>query len=207
MSDNSYPSKDEATDILSWAYDQNPGPWTEHCKYSAIAAEAIAYKCGMNAEKAYVLSLLHDIGYHAYRNFKGKTCHIYSGYELMIEKEYTDVARICLTHSFPYKDFRAYFGTDMTCSAEEKEFISSFLSDIEYDDYDKLIQLCDCLSTTQGICIVEKRLISGVMKGTYNEFIYKNWCGYLELKEYFDDKCNMNINNLFYEAICTDIFG
>ena len=207
MSNTLYPSKDEATLILSWANEQNPGPWINHCKFSAIAAETIALKCGMDVEKSYVFGLLHDIGYFAYRDFKGDTCHIYSGYTLMMDKGYNEVARICLTHSFPYKDFRAYLGTDMTCSDNEKDFVSTFLSEIEYDDYDRLVQLCDCLSTTQGICIVEKRLISAVMKGTYNEFIYKNWCSFLELKEYFDKKCNMNINNLFYDDICKDIFS
>jgi putative nucleotidyltransferase with HDIG domain len=206
MSDNLYPTKEEADSILLWANEQNPGPWIDHCKFTALAAESIALKCNMDTEKSYVLGLLHDIGYHAYRNFIGKTCHIYSGYELMIEKEYDDVARICLTHSFPYKDFRAYIGTDMTCNKTAKDFISAFLYKIEYDDYDRLIQLCDCLSTTQGICIMEKRLISAVMKGTYNEFIYRNWGAYLELKSYFDKKCNMNINNIFYDEICSDIF-
>ena len=206
MKNNLYPSKDEAISILAWANEQNPGAWIDHCKYSAIAAESIAIKCGMDTDKSYVFSLLHDIGYYLYKNFKGETCHIYSGYTLMTDKGFNDVARICLTHSFPYKDFRAYFGTDMTCSDNEKEFISKFLYEIEYDDYDKLIQLCDCLSTAKGICIIEKRLIGGVMKGIYNEFIFKNWCNYLELKEYFDKKCDMNINNLFYDDICKDIF-
>ena len=206
MSNKSFPSTNEAEQILTWAHKQNPTPWTSHCKNVAAAAETIASNCGMNANKAYVMGLLHDIGYHAYRDFKGKTCHIYIGYEWMMDKGFADVAKICLTHSFPYKDFRAYSGTDMNCTDDEKAFISAFLSDAIYDDYDKLIQLCDCLGTAQGICIVEKRLIANVMKGTYSEFIFKNWCAYLELKSYFDKKCNMNINKLFYDEISADIY-
>ena len=207
MSNKLFPSKDEAELILAWAHEQNPTPWTLHCKNAAIAAESIALKCDLDTNKAFVMGLLHDIGYHAYRNFKGETCHIYTGYELMMEKGYDEVAGICLTHSFPYKDFRAYSGTDMNCNDEEKSFISTFLSEAEYDDYDRLIQLCDCLGTAQGICIVEKRLIANVMKGTYNEFIHKNWGAYLDIKKYFDKKCNMNINNLFYDEINDDIYG
>ena len=207
MSNKSFPSKEKAEQILAWAHEQNPTPWASHCKNVATAAKTIASNCGMDANKAYVMGLLHDIGYHAYMDFKGKTCHIYLGYELMMDKGFTDVAKICLTHSFPYKDFRAYSGTDMNCTDDEKVFISAFLSETVYDDYDRLIQLCDCLGTAQGICIVEKRLIANVMKGTYNEFIFQNWCAYLELKSYFDKKCNMNINRLFYDEISADIFG
>ena len=206
MSDKLFPSKHEADQILAWAHEQNPTPWTFHCKNVAVAAESIASKCGMDSNRAYAMGLLHDIGYHAYRNFKGETCHIYIGYKLMMEKGYDEVAKICLTHSFPYKDFRAYSGTDMNCSEEEKEFITAFLSEIDYDDYDRLIQLCDCLGSIQGICIVEKRLTANVMKGTYNEFMLKNWGAYLDLKCYFDGKCNMNIYNLFYDEINDDIF-
>jgi HD superfamily phosphodiesterase len=100
-----FPTKEEAENILLWAFDLNPGPWADHCRSVAKAAEIIALNCGLNPEKAYVFGLFHDIGYYGYKNGKGTTCHIYFGYQLMIDKGYEEIAKICLSHSFPIQDF------------------------------------------------------------------------------------------------------
>jgi len=203
-----YPSRKESENILIWANEKNPGAWVEHCKATARAAETIALKCGLDPEKAYVLGLLHDIGYYGYKNGIGTTCHIYFGYKLMIEKGYDAVAKICLTHSFPAaQDINTYSGSDMFCNNDERTFISSFLLKLVYDDYDKLIQLCDCLGTAQGITTLEKRNLEGVMRKGFNENTIKNWTSYFEQKDYFDKKCGMNIYNLFYDEIKSSIFG
>jgi len=202
-----FPSREEAETIFLWAYEKNPEPWAEHCKVVARAAEKIASKSGLNPEKAYILGLFHDIGYCFYKNGRGSTCHIYSGYRLMMEKGYTEIAKICLSHSFPLKDIRAYGGSDMNCSEDEKLFISSFLSEAIYDDYDKLIQLCDCYGTAQGIISMEKRMLDVVMRHGFNELTVKKWEMYFGIKDYFDKKCGMNINSLFYDEIKASIFG
>lgn len=55
------------------------------------------------------------------------------------------MARVCLTHSFPVKDIEADIGKkDITI--KEYEFLKKYLESIEYDDYDKLIILCDALA-------------------------------------------------------------
>ncbi|MCL2360804.1 MAG: HD domain-containing protein [Defluviitaleaceae bacterium] len=200
-----YPTKDEANMILQWASVQNPGPWINHCKHVAKVAETIAHTCGLDTERAYVSGLLHDIGYYAYRDGKGETCHIYSGYEIMAKKGYPLISRICLTHSFAYQDFNAYGGSDMTCSEDEKIFISEFIASTAYDDYDRLIQLCDCLASAQGICIMEKRMLNVVMRHGFNDFTLKRWESQLALKKYFDDICG-NIYKLFYDELLIDIF-
>ena len=76
-----YPSREEAEKLLSWGSGQSPGPWANHCRVTARAAETIADKCGLDADKAYVSGLLHDTGYYIYRNGKGEKDHIFSGYE------------------------------------------------------------------------------------------------------------------------------
>jgi len=205
---NLMPSREKAENILLWANEKNPGLWIGHCKATAIAAETIALKGGLDPEKAYILGLLHDIGYHGYENGKGTTCHIYFGYDLMMEKGYETVAKICLTHSFPaVQDINTYSGFDMYCSNDEKAFISSFLLETIYDDYDKLIQLCDCLGTPHGITTIEKRNVEGVMRKGFNVNTLKNWTSYFEQKDYFDEKCGINIYNLFYDEIKSSIFG
>ena len=204
---NNFPSREEAATLFLWAYEKNPEPWAEHCKAVARAAETIALKCGLNPEKAYILGLFHDIGYYGYKNGKGKTCHIYIGYKLLKEKGYEDMARICLTHSFPLKDIRAYGGSDMNCTDEERAVITTFLSETEYDDYDRIIQLCDCIGTAQGIVLLEQRCMGVVMRAGFNDFTLKKWESYFSLKAHFDKKCEINIYNLFYDEIKNNIFG
>lgn len=204
---NLIPSREEAENIFLWAYEKNPEPWADHCRTVARAAEAIALKCRLNPEEAYILGLFHDIGYYGYKKGKGRTCHIYLGYELMMEKRYETVAKICLTHSFPIQNITTYSGSDMYCNDDEKAFIASFLSGTVYDDYDKLIQLSDCLGTAQGIVTIENRNIDVVMRKGFNENTLKNWGSYFALKKYFDEKCGTNIYNLFYDEIKNNIFG
>ena len=202
-----YPSKSEAETLLQWAHSQNPGPWSNHCRVVARAAETIARKSGLDPDKAYILGLFHDIGYYGYKDGKGPTCHIYLGYKLMMEKGHDTAAKICLTHSFPYKDIGAYGGSDMNCSDEERVFIKSFLSSTEYNDYDKLIQLCDCLGTAQGIVTMEKRMLDVVMRHGFNDFTIKKWGSYFAIKDYFDKLCGINIYSLFYDEIKASVFG
>ena len=38
-------------------------------------------------------------------------------------------------------------------------FIEDYLAQIEYNDYDGLIHLCDSLANTTGFCLMEKRMI------------------------------------------------
>jgi len=200
------PTREDANTILAWASIQNPGPWINHCKNVAKAAEAIAHAGGLDTERAYVSGLLHDIGYYAYRGGKGKTCHIYTGYEMMTEKGYPAIARVCLTHSFPHQDIRAYGGADFNCSDEEIAIISKFLSGAVYDDYDKLIQLCDCLGSAEGICLMEKRMLDVTMRHGFGEFTISRWGSFLELKNYFDKICGLNIYSLFYDELVASIF-
>lgn len=196
----------DAEQFLEWGNEQNPGPWVEHCKVVGRVAEVIAQKSGLDADKAYAMGLMHDIGYHTYRNGKGETCHIYAGYKLMINKGYEDIARICLAHSFPYKEIAAYGGSDMYCTDEEQQFIATFLREITYDDYDKLIQLSDCLGTAQGVVMMEKRMMDVVRRHGFSEFTLKRWESFFSLKNYFDNLCGTNIYNLFKDEIENDIF-
>ena len=204
---NPIPSRPEAERLFQWAAEQNPEPWVNHCRIVAKTAEAIAKNCGLDPDRAYICGLFHDIGYHAYKNGKGRSSHIYIGYEFMLDKGYDAVARVCLTHSFPHRDIREYFGKDITfCSDKELAHIDKFLAEIVYDDYDKLIQLCDCLGTAESVCILEQRMINVVMRHGYNDYTLKKWGAIFALKEYYDGKCGGNIYNLFRDEIVENIF-
>ena len=57
------PTIEEAKKELEIAGELNPGPWTTHSINVGIAARNIAQKVpGMDAEKAYIVGMLHDIG-------------------------------------------------------------------------------------------------------------------------------------------------
>ena len=107
------------------------------------------YCCDMDGDRAYAMGLLHDIGR---REGVMDMKHIICGYRFMKAMGYVDIARICLTHSFPYKNIKSYNGKN-DCSEEETIFIKDFLEQREYDDYDRLIQLCDAVSFQRVLLI------------------------------------------------------
>ena len=151
-----FPTKEVAMQELEIAGQMNPGPWTKHSYHVAMAAKLIVEKCeGLDSNKAFVCGLLHDIGR---RTGIAAVRHIIDGYDYAISKGWDEVAKVCLTHSFPVKDIEADIGKkDITKS--QYEFINNYLNGLEYDDYDKLIILCDALADANGFCILEKRFI------------------------------------------------
>lgn len=154
-----------AEQLLQKAQELNDGPWIGHSKHVACLAERIAQKAGMDSEKAYILGLLHDIGR---RNGQMEARHALEGYLFLSELDFVEGARICLTHTFQYQDVEAIYDS-WDCSEEEKQFVDNYLKSITYNDYDKLIQLCDALSLSDGYCYAEKKMVSSVMKYGFKE--------------------------------------
>ena len=150
----------------------------------------------LNADTAYVLGLLHDIGR---REGVTDMRHIVDGYRYMKSLGYDICARICLTHSFPYKDIRSYNGQN-DCAMEETEFIKSFLDNAEYDDYDRLIQLCDSISGAEGVMDMIERMSD--VKRRYGNYDPGKWDRNLELRAYFENRMHMDL----YEAVEKDTF-
>ena len=192
------PSVAQAEKLLFEAEKLNPGLWIAHNRTAGFCARAIAEKCdNLNPECAYVLGLLHDIGRR-----EGVTVmkHIIDGYRFMLSLGYDDSARICLTHSFPYKNINSYNGKN-DCNEEETEFIQTFLENTEYDDYDRLIQLCDAISFPDGATFLEKRLVDVVMRRGFNDYTVPKWKAFFELKEYFDNKTQTDIYKILNVSI------
>ena len=161
-----------------------------HSKTAAFCARAIAKRCdNLDADTAYILGLLHDIGR---RECVTDMRHIIDGYRFMTSHGYDDCARICLTHSFPYKDIHSYNGQN-DCTTDETKFIESFIENTEYNDYDKLIQLCDALALPDGATYIEKRLVDVVIRRGFNDLTIPKWKAFLDLKEYFDKKTETDI--------------
>jgi len=177
---------------LKIAVGNNPGPWEQHSLVTADNARRIAEKAGMDPHKAYVMGLLHDIGRRV--GVTGMR-HLIDGYDYMMSLDQPEVATICLTHSFAAKNIE-YFEGKHDCTNEQKAFIKDFLDHHEYDDYDKLIQLCDAVSLPEGACIMEKRFVDVALRYGVQDYTTKRWRAYLELKKYFDSLCGCDIYTL-----------
>lgn len=179
--------------LLEEAKTLNNGAWADHSYHVARLAEKIADKAGMDSEKAYILGLLHDIGRRA---GEVQARHALDGFLFLNNLGYEEGARICMTHTFQYKDIEGIYD-NWDCSSEEKQFITDYLKDIIYNDYDKLIQLCDALSLTNGYCYAEKKMVSSIIKFGFKDTTISKWKAILELKEYFDERINGDIYKLF----------
>ena len=182
------PTREEAEKLLREAVQCNPGPWGNHSRVAAHCAERIAEaSADLDAEKAYVFGLLHDIG----RKFGVRHLgHVSDGYSYMMSLGYDEVAKICLTHSFPNRTIDEYVGKFDT-SDEELELIRTSLAKLVPDEYDSLIQLCDSLAGSEGVMDIEARMED--VRRRYGSYSQAKWDANMALKAYFEAKTGRDI--------------
>ena len=187
------PTLYEAKIFLEEAGRLNPGPWISHSRYVAEAARLIATETeGLKSEVAYILGLLHDVGR---REGVTDMHHIISGYNFLKGKGFDTAARICITHPFLVKEIECYSGK-WDCSKSEIGFIKDYLRNIEFNEYDKLIQFCDAIAIPSGFCLVEKRMIDVALRYGINDLIIDKWKSTMEIKQYFESKIGKSIYTL-----------
>ncbi len=184
-----------ADSILENGFCHNPGPWKEHSRWVGYSAAKIASVCGLNSDDAYCYGVLHDIG----RRF-GVTnlAHIYDGYHYLMEMGFENAAKIALTHSFnrfEIKDYIGKFDLEDSQIAELKDL----LANVQPDDYDYLIQLCDSIATAEGIVSMEERMLD--VKKRYGYYPREKWERNMELKKYFENKAGMLLEQIFEEDL------
>ena len=103
---------------------------------------------------------------------------------------YDEVAKICLTHSFNNHMIDEYIGKfDVT--DEELTIIKTELAKTIYDEYDRLIQLCDCLAGAEGVLDIENRMND--VKKRYGFYPQDKWNSNMNLKQDFEGKMNKDI--------------
>ena len=182
------PDRDTAEGLLIDAGQCNPGAWVDHSRITALCAEQIAGACSnMDSEKAYILGLLHDIG----RKFGVKHMgHIYDGYHYMLELGYDEAARICLTHSFSVQNIKDYIG-NFDITEDEVLELTEALAAVEYDDYDRLIQLCDSMAGAEGVMTMEARMSDVARR--YGKYPQEKWDKTMSLKKYVSEKAGRDI--------------
>ncbi len=187
-----FPDRKEAEKMLAEAETINPGPWGDHSRMVAKCAQRIAANCGMDEEKAYILGLLHDIGRRC-----GVThlAHVTDGYKYLMELGYDEPAKVCITHSFGVKNIDNYIG-NRDISQEDYVLLLRLIETYEYDDYDRLIQLCDSIAFPDRVVDLKTRMDDVERRYGSAYPLSKRQKNY-ELKEYFEEKMDRNL----YEAV------
>lgn len=187
-----------AEKYLEQAHAQNPGAWKQHSIYVALAAQTIALRSRgkLDEQKAYIYGLLHDIGRG--RGISGLR-HVWDGMLWAERLGYPDIARICLTHSFPLRRIDEFIG-EFDLTAAERSELEQRLSGMEYDDYDRLIQLCDALGSADGLIGLEKRMEDVAKRYGLSAYPPEKKAKYRELQRYFEELCGEELDPLLREA-------
>ena len=166
-----------------------------HSAMVAVCAEMIASRIPeIDGQKAYIMGLFHDYGKLTYDYERSDKFHGLEGYKVLNKLGYDELARICLTHTFyeqelNIKEYASY-------NPSEMRKCRKLLQEVAFDDYDRLIQLCDRLSIGVNYNLKER------MKYLQNTYkiptvqLKKKYREALKLKSYFDSKCGCDIYKL-----------
>lgn len=77
-------------------------------------------------------------------------------------------------------------GRKFDVTDEELIIIKTELAKTIYDEYDRLIQLCDCLAGAEGVLDIENRMND--VKKRYGFYPQDKWNSNMNLKQYFEGK-------------------
>lgn len=188
---------------LEHAASLNPGDWTAHSRFVALACKNIASRCkDLCSETAYCYGLLHDIGRYAGRSSEK---HLIDGYRFCMEWGWEKAAQICISHAFMIQDITTSIGV-FDVSREDYQFMAEFIKNAQYDDYDRLVQLCDALALPSGFCLLEKRFVDVALRYGTPPVIVQRWRKTLEIKEIFEEKIKDSIY-LFLPGVVENTFS
>ena len=186
-------NRNTAEEELRWAEAQNPGAWADHSRYVARACENIAARCSwLDKDYAYTLGLLHDIG-----RYRGRSSerHLIDGYRRCMEHGWEEAARICISHAFMIQDISTSIG-EFDMPQEDYEFIKIFVEMVQYNDYDRLVQLCDSLALPSGFCLLEKRFVDVTQRYGVHPATVPRWNKIFGIKEYFEKRMGCPVYDL-----------
>jgi len=65
--------------------------------------------------------------------------------------------------------------------------VERFLETARYDDYDRLVQLCDSLAVATGFCLLEKRFVDVSLRYGVNDRVVDRWKAIFALMDYFEN--------------------
>lgn len=183
-------NRQTAESALREASESNPGAWIDHSRYVAKACENIALRCdSLSAEQAYLFGLLHDIGRYAGVSSER---HLIDGYRYCMERGWDKAAQICISHAFMIQDIETSIG-EFDVIEDDYRFMKEFVANAVYDDYDRLVQLCDSLALPTGFCLLEKRFVDVTMRYGVHPATISRWQKILEIKTSFEKQTGCSI--------------
>lgn len=191
-------TRQTAEQALQKASKTNPGPWIDHVHYVAQACENIAARCkNLSSEQAYLYGLLHDIGRYAGVSSEK---HLIDGYRYCMERGWEKAAQICISHAFMIQDINTSIG-EFDISEEDYLFMKDFVANAVYDDYDRLVQLCDSLALPTGFCLLEKRFVDVTIRYGVHPATIDRWKKVLEIKAMFEKQIGCSIYDLLPSVV------
>ncbi|MCL2342050.1 MAG: HD domain-containing protein [Firmicutes bacterium] len=171
------------------------GTWVERCVNVAEAAKRIAEAAGLDKDKAYAMGLLYDIG-----KINGDTGvrHTIDGYNFLKEEGYDDIARVCITHAFITRDVTNTIG-EYDVTNDEYDFLRQYLENIQYNEYDKLVQLADSMSMPDRFVLIETRIIDICLRYGMNENMLESTKEIFKIQAEMENKLGHSVYKLFPE--------
>ncbi len=177
--------------------------WLTHSFYVADIAKAIANEMGLDGEFAYTAGLFHDIGRLTPQTCKSGTFHEVEGYKLLTEMGFPDIGRFCITHGALIKTDKISYledpNTDL--SNDDKKLCIEFLKSIEYNDYDKIIQLADCMAVKEGYVILEQRILDLIRRRGNPSYWSNYFKDIYKLKKEIEEKINKSVYKVIPDFI------
>ena len=165
-----------------------------HCLSVAYIAEQIATTSGrLNPQQAYVLGLLHDCGRISDEKTDG-TFHGLTGYDYLCQAGHPQAAQIAFSHCFydPQLNLSMY-----RLKAQDYVRCRELLKELDFGEYDYLIQLADILNDCGQSCTIEYRFASVARRHPIGaEAVELSIKKFRELKAYFDNLCKTDIYSL-----------
>ena len=76
-------------------------------------------------------------------------------------------------------------------SEDELSLIRTELEKSVYDDYDRLVQLCDSIAGAEGVLDIEERMLD--VKRRYGFYPQKKWDAHIGLRRYFEEKMGRDV--------------
>ena len=76
------------------------------------------------------------------------------------------------------------------------QFMKEFVEEAVYDDYDRLVQLCDALALPSGFCFLEKRFVDVTIRYGLHPATIDRWKKILEIKAMFEKEIGCSIYRL-----------
>ena len=120
---------------------------------------------------------------------------LFRSYRYCMEREWEKAAQICISHSFMIQDINTSIGK-FDISDDDYLFMKKFIADAVYDDYDRLVQLCDALAMPTGFCLLEKRFVDVTIRYGIHPATIDRWKKTLEIKALFEKEIGCSIYTL-----------